>query len=168
MKTKTLVYMALFIALSIVFTRFLRITPSQSMRISMTFVVYAVCGMMFGPGVSASVAMIADVLGFMLFPEAAQFNIGFTLSEGVTGFLFGMMKGHPGDWLRLSVILLSITVIVGMGMTTYWLTLLYEQPFGVMLISRLPGIFVNLAVRIVILIPLMKAFEQGVFKQEGY
>lgn len=166
MKTRVLVYMALFVALDIVLTRLLALMPSTVVRISLSFVAYAVSGVMFGPWITALTAGIGDIVGMMMFPNNAPYFIGFTISAVLTGFCFGFLKNHRKDTLRLGIVLAVIAVVIEGGLNTYWLTIMQELPFGILLAQRSLGILVNSALRVCILIPLLRYLPKNHYIKE--
>lgn len=166
MKTRVLVYMALFVALDIVLTRLLALMPSTVVRISLSFVAYAVSGVMFGPWITALTAGIGDIVGMMMFPNNAPYFIGFTISAVLTGFCFGFLKNHRKDTLRLGIVLAVIAVVIEGGLNTYWLTIMQELPFGILLAQRSLGILVNCALRVCILIPLLRYLPKNHYIKE--
>lgn len=159
--TRKLVFMALFIAMEIVLTRVVSFMPSTITRISLSFIVYAFAGSMFGPIFGALSAGVGDLVGAVLFPPPGGFMIGFTLSAIVTGFIFGFIKLRKGHLKRLILVLLATTLIVDLGMTTLWVQILSKVPYTTLLISRIPGILINLGLRFTILYILMQRTVQG-------
>lgn len=134
-RTLKLIYGGLFIALSIVATRFLSIT-TPLLRVGFGFLPLAVAGMYFGPLFTAVVAAIADLLGFFMFPFGTFFP-GFTLSALVTGGIYGYFFQDTRMSLRNVVLGVGlVTVVVNIGMNTYWLHLIQGVPYLTLLLTR--------------------------------
>lgn len=166
--TRKLVYMAMFIALEIVLTRLVSLMPSNTTRISLSFVVYAFAGNMFGPVFGLISAAIGDLVGAILFPPIGGFFPGFTLSAAVSGFIFGYVILGKKQYLRGTIILLVNTLLVDVLMNTLWLSIITKTPFILRLQLRLPGILVNNVLRFVILFILIQKDIQGVLHEKGY
>lgn len=166
--TRKLVYMAMFIAIEIILTRVVSLMPSNITRISLSFIIYAFAGHMFGPLFSLTSALIGDLVGAILFPPIGGFFPGFTLSAAVSGFLFGFIKLEKGQFKRLFIILILNTLIVDFIFNTLWLNILTNTPFMVLLYGRLPGIIINNILRIVMLITIMQKGVSEVLDENRY
>lgn len=77
--TKWLALMALMLALRIVVSRF-SIPVGVNLNVSLSFVLVAISGMMFGPTAALVFAAAEDILEFILFPSGYGFFAGYTLS----------------------------------------------------------------------------------------
>ncbi len=103
---RTMVYMAIFIALSIVATRITAI-ETPILRISLGYMPIIMAGMYMGPFKAGLVALIADLIGFMLFPKGTFFP-GFTISAYIGGFIAGFfLEGERGGKI-LNIIIYAI------------------------------------------------------------
>lgn len=119
--------MSLFIALQVILTRIFSITL-PTVRISFQFLPLALTSAMFGPLYGALAAIIADLLGFALFPKGIFFP-GFTLTAGISGILYGIfLYKRPKNKLNVmsSVICVCLTQLI---LNTAWLYIIYS--FGV-------------------------------------
>lgn len=128
-KTRVLVFIALFIAIEIVLTRFLSI-QTPIIRISFGFIPIALSAIMFGPIVGGVTAMLADLLGMMLFPRFAYFP-GFTLSALLGGITYGLfLYKKPNSIWRIALTVLTISVFIDLGLNTIWVTMMaVKVPF---------------------------------------
>lgn len=162
--TKKMVMMALFIALEIVLTRLVAIMPSTFSRISLSFLVYAIAGRMYGVVYTSILAGIGDIVGMLLFPSGT-YIVGFTLSAMITGAVFGYLKYAKNLTLTLVMQCVVLALFVEAILNTTWLVLLYDSSFGPLLVKRIPGIITNFMIRLVVLIPLFyKVEKQELFK----
>lgn len=135
-KTDTMVYMALFIALDIVFTRFLSI-QTPIIRIGFGFLPISLCAIMFGPIVGGAAGAIADILGMAIFPKGAYFP-GFTVSAFIAGAIYGLVLHKKQiSILRSSLAVALIIVIVDSILNTYWLSIITGKAAGALLMPRL-------------------------------
>lgn len=162
--TKKMVMMALFIALEIILTRLVAIMPSTFSRISLSFLVYAIAGRMYGVIYTSVLAGIGDIVGMLLFPSGT-YIVGFTLSAMITGAVFGYLKYAKHLSLTIVMQCIVLALVVEAALNTLWLVMLYDSLFGPMLVKRIPGILTNFSIRLVVLIPLFyKVEKQGLFK----
>jgi ECF transporter S component (folate family) len=95
MKTKNLIILSLFSAISIVLTRFLAFYipffGSNDVRISLGDVPIMLAGLIFGPIAGALTGAVSDVIGATMFP-AGPFFPGFTLSAMLAGAIPGLLQ----------------------------------------------------------------------------
>jgi len=85
--TRKLAISALLIAIDVLMTRVFAIN-TPIMRVGLGFAAIVVCGIMYGPGWTALISALGDIVGSTLFPTGAYFP-GFTLTAALTGFIFG-------------------------------------------------------------------------------
>lgn len=125
-RSMKVILIACLIASEVVLARFLAIrTPIIS--IGFSFVPLMLAGMMLGWKASTLVAVLADLIGALLFPSGAFF-VGYTLTAGLTGLLAGLLLYRP-DGIRIDrrflislgiYVLLSTAVLHG-GLNTLWI-----------------------------------------------
>ena len=133
---RTVTHMALLIALQIVLSRFLSIS-TPILRISLGFVPVAIAGMLFGPLSGGLVAATADFLGAILFPIGAYFP-GFTLTAFLTGVVYGLfLYQKEKSWFRIVASVLVISLILNLGMNTFWLMVITGKGYLALLPARL-------------------------------
>lgn len=93
---KTMVSLALFIALSVVLTRYLSIS-TPILRIGFGSIPVMLSGMFFGPLAGAITGALSDFIGYTLNPMGGSYFPGFTISAAIRGAMFGFvfmtMKG---------------------------------------------------------------------------
>lgn len=134
--TRTLVFMALFIALQVILTRFLSI-QTPILRIGFSFIPVALCSIILGPALGGITAGIADIVGMMIFPPSAYFP-GFTLSALLSGAIYGLvLYKKPNTILRVAISVLLVTIIVDLGLNTWWLTMITGKAASVLIYPRL-------------------------------
>ncbi|MEW9123937.1 MAG: folate family ECF transporter S component [Thermotaleaceae bacterium] len=135
--TRKMVFLALFIALEVILTRFLSI-QTPIVRIGFTFLPIAISAMMFGPVFAGVAAALADILGMMLFSAGAAYFPGFTLTAFLTGAIFGIcLYQKPKTLLRISLAVIIISVGVNLGLDTIWLWMITGKGIAVLLPARL-------------------------------
>lgn len=137
-KTKIIVFMGLFIALHVVFTRILRPIELPYLRVSFGFLATSMVSMFLGPVLGGVNAAISDVVGYFLFPSGNPFFPGFTVSAFVTGLIYGFfLYKKEKTILRITISVLLVSVIVDLGLNTYWLTILLDQAWRTFFVARL-------------------------------
>lgn len=144
--TKTIVLGGIFVAISIVLTRmFGFILFDGSVRISFGNVPIALAGVILGPLAGALVGAIADILGIMLVSHGTP-HIGFTISSALQGLIPALIlyKPYRDKELSKSRLLTLITlstvvssVVVSLGLNTFWLSQLQGKAFFVLLPNRI-------------------------------
>lgn len=134
-KTSTIVYMALFISLNIIFARFLSI-QTPIIRIGFGFLPTALCAIMFGPLIGGITGAVADILGMVIFPKGAYFP-GFTLSAFIGGVIYGVILHKKKiSLLRSALAVALIIVFVDTIMNTIWLSMITGKAALGLLIPR--------------------------------
>ncbi len=132
-----LVTVALLIAFSIVFRRFLSInTPIQSIGIG--WLPILVAGMAYGPGWGFLAGALADFIGANLFPIGAYFP-GFTLTAGLSGAIVPVLLGRSrwhSSYLQLLGAVAFSELITSVVLNTYWLTIITGKAAAVLLPIR--------------------------------
>lgn len=153
-RIRTLIFMALFIALEIVLTRFFSI-QTQIVRIGFGFVPIAFAGIMFGPLAAGVTAAVADVTGIMLFP-AGPFFAGFTLSAFLGGIIYGLILHKKPTIIRTILAVLLIRVFIDLGLNTLWLSILYGKGWIVLISTRLVASAVMLPIQVMLIYTLWR------------
>lgn len=141
-KTKKMILSALMITISIVLSRFLSIkTPILS--ITFNFVPIMLAGIWLGPKYSCLIAVIADLIGAILFPFG-EFFIGFTISAAAMGLIYGfVLYKKEGEYskkeliIRLIIASVLVILIVNTVLNTLWLVIMYKKAFFVLLGTRI-------------------------------
>ena len=133
---KAMIHVALLVALEVVLSRFCSIA-TQFGKIGFAFIPLAVCGMLFGPWWGCLAGGMADFLGAVLFPIGPYFP-GFTLSNALTGFVFGLfLYKHFFGWGRVVVVSVISNFAISLFLSTWWLSMLYGSPYLGLIPTRL-------------------------------
>jgi len=146
----------MFIALSVVFTRFFSqmiiIGGIQTVRLSFGDLPLMLSGMVLGPTYGAITGALADLIGFPLNPQGTYFP-GFTLTAALSGFIPGLMgKLLKRDWtwayLTLTV---SVTILItSLLLNSLWLNIMYGQAFAVLLPPRIIAALILIPVYVLV------------------
>ena len=136
---------AMLIAVSILLTRLFAgnflVLGVPAARFSLGFLPIMLAGVLLGPGWGAAVGLIADVLGFFMFPNGVYFPPIATTSM-LAGFLPGiilLLWGRKSRRACTACIWGSVAAVQILGsllLQTYWLSLLYGKGFIVLVGPR--------------------------------
>ena len=165
--TRVLATAAMLLAIAVVLG-FFAIQVTESIKISLAFVVDEITGMMFGPFVGMIVGMLADIIKYMIRPTGPFFP-GFTISEALTGLIYGfMLYKRKLSLPRVIAANTIVTVVVNMLLNTYWLTLLYGSVYTVILPARIVKELIMLPINIAIFYLIATLLQKAnVFKRAG-
>lgn len=146
-----IVTMGILIAMDVILTRFLSIQLPTA-RIGFGFLPVAICGMMFGPISAMTAGVLGDLIGYFLWPSGGGYFIGFTISAGIRGLIFGyMLKTRGFKHINIIVAALLTSVCLTLLLDTYWLTLLIGKGYMALLPSRAIQAVYTLVVQIVLI-----------------
>ena len=130
--------MALFAAISIVFTRYASVMIDDgTVRLGFGSIPIIFSGMILGPLAGAFIGIVADLLGILISPQGA-FHPGLTLSSALTGLIPGLvvliLKNR--GFLAALISNLLVYLIVSLALNTLWISQLYGTPYLVLLPTR--------------------------------
>ncbi|MEG2289484.1 MAG: folate family ECF transporter S component [Clostridium sp.] len=147
---KKIVYMAVFIAITAVLSRFFSI-QLEIIKITFSFIPIALAAMIFGPAYGGLVAGIEDLLGATLFPRGPFFP-GFTMSAIVVGVIYGIvLYKKPKTTIRFIVASTLIAILVHIGLNTVWLTILYDKGFIALASTRVVKALIMIPIEVIML-----------------
>ena len=158
-KLKTILILALLVALNIVLDHF-TIIVSDSLHITFKFLTHAASGMLFGPVAGMLEGAVADFFGYLLYPKGPYFP-GFMFSAMTTGLLFGLFFYQKKCTLPkiIGCRLLNI-VLVNIVMDSLWLYVLYHNGVIAQIPARIVKSLVELPFDVVIIFGMGKALER--------
>lgn len=158
--TKTLTLAAMLTAIGIILG-FFKLPINQFIEIRFGSLPVAMAGMLLGPIPAAVVGALVDIGGFIVKPTGPFFP-GFTISGIVTGLIFGFaLYNKKPSVLRVFVAQVIYTIVVGLGMNTYWLSLLYlKNGYIAALIMRLPKELIMIPVYTILYVIVLKSCER--------
>lgn len=147
---KKVVYMAMFIAITDVLSRFLSI-QLPFLKITFSFIPIALAAMIFGPVYGGLVAGIEDLIGAMLFPTAAFFP-GFTLSAALVGVIYGVvLYKKPKTTTRFIIANTIIAVLINICLNTLWLVIMYDKGFIALASTRIIKALIMIPIEVAVL-----------------
>lgn len=152
-KVKVMTYMAIFIALQIIATRFLSI-DTPVLRIGLGFIPVIMAGMYLGPVKAGIIGAVADVVGMMLFPKGTFFP-GFTVTAFLNGFITGFFLEGNRAKNKVNIVLSAIvsTLLVDTLFNTLNLVILIHggqfDKYIPLMLTRLPNHLIMIVIKIV-------------------
>ena len=142
LSTKNIMLLALFAAISIIFTRFLSfylpIVAVNTVRISLGNIPIVLSGLLLGPFAGAATGIVADVVGTTVFSPFGYFP-GFTLSAALVGFIPGILKNYMKDLGRYTSILIIVLItelITSIGLNTLWVSMMTNVNYFILMAPR--------------------------------
>ena len=127
-KTRTMILLALFMALSIIVSSFRIRTPFFSITLGPLVKMYV--ALLFGPVTGAVYGFVLDILQFFISNRGDPFFPGYTFTETLGVFLYGLfLYRRP---LRLRTVFaakLVVIVICNILLGTLWMSILYGKSF---------------------------------------
>ena len=161
---KALVMLALLVAMQVVLEKICAIN-TLTVKIGFGFVPVAVAAMLYGPLGGGVVGGLGDIIGSLLFPTGAYFP-GFTVTAALIGVVWGLFlpRRKLNYFARVVVPALINNIILGLGVNTLFITLLYtHKHYTVMLVSRLPEYAVMLPLTL-IFVPIFEQITKEILK----
>lgn len=148
---RMITHLALIVALDIVLTRILAIS-TPVVRISFGFIPIAICGMLYGPLWAGLTAGISDVLGMLILNFSGFiFHPGITLNAALVGVVFGMFLYKKQGTYRYAAAAGVNSLIISLGVQTYWLAGLQGIPYWMVFTTRIPQAVVTLVLQLAVL-----------------
>ena len=89
-KTKNIVTIAMLFALMMISKLFSIPTGFADLRISFTYVFFALICMLYGPIAGLVIGLFSDTLGFLIFPNGTSFFFPYTIQAMLSGFIYGL------------------------------------------------------------------------------
>ncbi|MDY3119020.1 MAG: folate family ECF transporter S component [Peptoniphilus sp.] len=150
LNTKKLAFLAVMVALQILFTRTLGIDLGNVQRISFSFIPVSLASAVVGPVPSGIAAAVADIIGLITKPTGAYFP-GFTFNAFLGAYLYGVFFYKKELSLKRIVLAnVVVTLLVNVCLGTVWVHMLTGSPYVPLLTTKLPFQGLMLAVKIVV------------------
>ena len=130
-RIKKILIIASLIAANVVLSRFLSIrTPI--ITIGFGFIPLVLAGIILGYKEAMLIGIIADIIGGLLFP-VGPFFIGYTISNGLTGLVYGLLL-YTKDFkldkkfiIKLVISVLIVNLIINGCLNTFWIILTTDK-----------------------------------------
>ncbi len=152
--TRKYIFMGLMVALEIILTRFIQIPvtllPGFEDKVSLGFLPVALSGALFGIGGGAAVAALGDFIRAIIFPQGGAINPLFTINTAVRGAVYGAVLKEMSI-VRI-LIANALILLINIFLLGLFISISYGNPYGTVLITRLPTSVTNFVVQSAILI----------------
>ena len=160
-KSKKIILSAFLLALLIVLSRFASI-QTQLLVISTSFIPIMMSAIWLGPKYSTLIAALGDLIGAILFPFGTYFP-GFTLSAGLSGFIYGIFlyqnSSDIPQWKFILKLILSSLLdlgIVNIFIKSLWLHILYQEAYATILTTRIVAQVGMFPIQVIVIFSLEK------------
>ena len=170
--TKTLTIGAMLTAIGIILG-FFKIPINKIIEIRFGSLPIALGGMLFGPAVAGVIGALTDIGGYLIKPTGPFFP-GFTISNIVSGIIFGLfLYKKKCSFVRILIAELVNTLIVGILMNSYWLYIMYfPKDFTANLVlgshiiemSGFVAVIGSRLIKEIVMIPILSVFIYVVIK----
>ena len=152
---RMLAFIALMIALKIVIG-FIRIPVGENLRISLTYIIVAIEGMVVGPVAGMTSAFITDNLSFILFPDGAYFP-GYTLTAMLGSLFYSIfLYQKKVTWPRIILSKIMNNYLVNVLLGSLWSSILYGKAYLVYATTSLIKNTVLLPLEVILLMVVIK------------
>ncbi|MCX7709262.1 MAG: folate family ECF transporter S component [Clostridia bacterium] len=140
-KTRTMVFMGLFVAMEVILKGFLYYQPTPTLRFTFESVVIAISAIAFGPILAGIGAVLTDIISYLLHP-AGPFFPGLTLSAFLVGGIYGLiLYNKKVSLIRVVIAAAVVMVFIELGLNTFWLSMLYQKGVILLFMQRLTKLF---------------------------
>lgn len=148
--------MAIFIALTIIFSNFLAITFVDR-KFSFTFLITALMASLLPLDMSIIAAILADVIGNMIFPTPGGFYPPFILNKIVTVIIYYyFFQKKPINVKNIIIAVVINVIITSILMTSLWVSQLTGNPYFTQIVLRLPTSILNMILNMIVLSLIFK------------
>ena len=162
-KTKKIILSALLLASFIILDRLVTIN-TQFLAINLSLLPIMIAAIILGPKYSIIIAALGDLIGALLWPFGAYF-VGFTITSGITGLIFGLMlyknpnKTNKLFWLKAILSNVLVYALVNILLNSLCLHIMYGKAFIYYVGLRVSAQTIMLPIYIVLIIALEKALS---------
>lgn len=145
-------------ALCIVIAMF-TIRPSDSIKISLTFIPVVIAAYIYGPAGAGTVAGLADIIGCIIKPHGMIYP-PITLTEIAVGIVFGLLLYKKWSFLRVLFSAGITQLVISAFVTPLWLYFLYGMNYETLLVTRIPQIIIMLTVELIVIPIMLKTMDR--------
>jgi ECF transporter S component (folate family) len=156
-KTRTLAACAMLLTLAVVLDYFASFYLTPTIKISLSFIAIAACGMLFGPVPAMICGGLQDVLMWLIKPAGMYFP-GYTLSSVLAGLIYGLCLYRRSDkklYIMAPISKLLVNLFVNLLLNTCWSMMFTGKAYLVLLPGRAIKNLAALPVEAAILIAVM-------------
>lgn len=157
-KLRTLTFASIIIAFGLVVNSF-SIPVSENLHISLTFLVFSLGSLIFGPVVGLFVGVVYDLLNFVMLPSSFFFP-GYTLSTMLEFFIYGLFFYHKRITI-LKIFLAKFLVDYGIHvfLGSLWSKILFNKGYIYFFTKSIVKNTIMLPIEVIILVLLLQALQ---------
>lgn len=156
-RVRCITLLGMLAAISIVLGVYFTYLPTETLKISFSFLPNEFVYYLFGPVVGGIYGAALDILTFIVRPTGSFF-FGFTLSGLLTGIIYGfILYKKPLSLKRIVVAKLVHMITISLLLNTFWLTILYGYNFNAIFLGRAVKAVIVLPIEVILLYLLLKA-----------
>lgn len=133
--TKVLVMLAMLVALEVVLSRFLSIN-AWNFKIGFSFVPVVVSAILYGILPAGAVAVVADLIGAVLFPNGVFFP-GYTVTAFLTACVWGLFLQKKQTTAHILCAVVINQFVISLFLQSYWISIQHITPYWPLVASRL-------------------------------
>lgn len=167
---RTLVTLALLMAINIILTRIFVIYITDFSRIDFGNIPIILAGLFFGPVAGALTGAVADIFGSAVLSGRGWFP-PLTVGPLLMGLIPGLLRFWLKDkvtWTRVLVIIILAEAVASIAWKTYWLSVLYNMEYAALLVLRGPVAVAMVAIETLLIYILYKRLLPVVKSSDGW
>lgn len=135
-KVRTLTLVSMLIGIAVVLG-FYAVQVGDYIKISFAFIANELTGLLFGPVVGGIMGGVTDIIKYIARPTG-PFFFGFTFNAILGGMIYGfLLYKRPVRLSRIIVAKVIVMIVINLGFTTLWLSMMFGQAFLVILPMRI-------------------------------
>lgn len=157
---RTLTGVAMLLAMSVVISFMASIRITETLKIGLGYLITAILGMMYGPFTAMIAAGAGDIIKYLLKPDG-QFFFGFTITAMLGGMIYGCVFYQEKCTILRTIIAKGlVSLFLNCILNTFWLSILYGQPFTASLAIRVTKNAIALPFEVILLYIVLKGMDQ--------
>ena len=158
---RALVLTAVMAALEFVLHRVLSF-QTWSIQLHLGFIPIVILAILCGPVYAAVGAALGEMLGYFLLPSPGAFYFpGFTITAFITGLIFGFfLYQTKKKYSSVIIPVILVNILLTFGLDMYWLHVLYQWSFIVMLPDRFLKIALMIPAQLLLIFPLRELLRR--------
>lgn len=137
------------------------------MSIGFDFIPFMFSAMLLGTKYTTVIGITSDIIGRLLFPMSGYFP-GFTLSAGLTGFLYGKFLYKDGEikadkkfLIRLIFCVITVTSVVNIVLNTIWISEMIHKAACLIIPVRIVKSIVMVPIQVFVVYYFAREVEKG-------
>lgn len=169
-KTKKIVLAGIFIAMTVILSRFLSV-KLPGFKIGFSYVPVYLSAVLLGPVYTAIVTALSDIIGATLFPFGPYF-IGYTISTTINGLIYGSILhkiykeevSNKETIIRLIIAACLTQLLVNGCLNTLWISITQDKAFFVIATGRFIKEAIMVPIHVITMFVLIKAIKPAINK----